>query len=84
MSSVGNFGCTRPGKEQAHEKLSLAGSVFIFFCGEVTCERKSVLAGLFACGLLFTAVVGSANNRVFVQMYPFEKYSLKLDKLLTL
>jgi len=77
MSSIGNFGCTRPGKEQAHEKLSLAGSVFIFFCGEVTCERKSVLAGLFACGLLFTAVVGSANNRVFVQMYPFEKYSLK-------
>lgn len=74
MNSVahGSFGCTRPGREQAHEKLSLTGSIFIFFCGEVACERRSVLADLFACGLLFTAVVGSANNKVFIQVCPFE------------
>lgn len=75
MSSIarGSHGCTRPGRERAHEKLSPAVSIFIFFCGEVTCERRSV-PGLFACGLLFTAVVGSAdNNKAFVQMHSFER-----------
>lgn len=83
MNSIahGSFGCTRPGKEQAHEKLSLAGSIFIFFCGEVTCERRSVLAGLFTCGLVFTAVVGSADNKVFVQMYSFDKKIILLRQI---
>lgn len=61
----GSLGCTRPGGEQAHEKLSLVASSFIFFCGELACVRRSP-AGLFTCGLLFTAVVGSADNKAYV------------------
>lgn len=53
----------RPGKEQAHEKLSLVISCFGFFCGELTCVRRSV-PGLFAdCVLLFTPVVGSIDKK---------------------
>lgn len=70
--ACGSLSCTRPGREQAHEKLSLVVSCLAFFCGEFACERRSV-AGLFTCGLLFTAVVGSARNKTLDQMCSGQK-----------